>query len=324
MSPARPVAPSWPRAVTHRRESGFAFLLLLLLLVLLLVLRPTLRHPSAWGTEVGLAAPLVASAIAVMPAMLGGRGGIDVSIGPAMGFVNVVLVEILVVHGGIRTPWLVVPAALLLGGLIGLLNGALATLVRIQPIVATLGTYLILDGLTLTILPSPAGTAPSWMATLAGPLSAVPLAAMAGVWLALKQTPFYGTLLAVGSDDRACFTAGIEVTTVRLLSYVLSGVFAGVAGLVLTALIGSGDPTVGPGYTLIAISAAALGGVSLAGGRGGLLAATIGGVDVFLIQDVLTYFNASSFVLQIAFGLILVLSVSLNALTRATADRRAA
>ena len=65
---------------------------------------------------------------------------------------------------------------------------------------------------------------------------------------------------------------------VRFLSYVITGIFAGIAGLMLTALIGSADANIGPTYTLIAISAVALGGVSLAGGRGGLLGAAIGAI----------------------------------------------
>jgi ribose transport system permease protein len=92
----------------------------------------------------------------------------------------------------------------------------------------------------------------------------------------------------------------------------------------LTALIGSADPTIGPTYTLIAISAVALGGVSLAGGRGGFLAAAIGAADIFLLQAALTYFNVSTFMLQIAYGVILVASVCLNALPGRRSRRRAA
>jgi ribose transport system permease protein len=91
----------------------------------------------------------------------------------------------------------------------------------------------------------------------------------------------------------------------------------------LTALIGSADPNVGASFTLLAISAVALGGVSLAGGRGGMMAAVIGASDIFLLQSALTYFNVSTFVLQIAYGLILVASISLNGLT-AMLDRRTA
>ena len=296
-----------------RRESGFALALLAVLLALNVVLNPVRFLPSSWGTEIGLAAPLLAAAVATMPAILGGRGGIDVSVGPLMGFVNAVLVQVLMLDLGVTSPWVLVPAAVALGAQVGAVNGALATLMRIQPIVATLGTYLVLAGATLTILPAPAGTAPPWLKSLAGPFSVLPLALMALAWLGLKRTPYYEQLMAIGSDDRACFTAGVAVTRVRFLSYVLTGSFAGVAGLMLTALIGSADPTVGPTYTLVAISAVALGGVSLAGGRGGFLAAGTGAADIFLLQTALTFFNVSTFILQIAYGVILVVSVALNA-----------
>jgi ribose transport system permease protein len=94
---------------------------------------------------------------------------------------------------------------------------------------------------------------------------------------------------------------------------VITGVFAGIAGLMLTALIGSADANIAPTYTLIAISAVALGGVSLAGGRGGLVGAAIGAICIFLIQSVLTLFNVSTFVLQIAYGTILVIAICLTA-----------
>jgi ribose transport system permease protein len=84
--------------------------------------------------------------------------------------------------------------------------------------------------------------------------------------------------------------------------------------MMLTALIGSADPNVGPGYTLIAIAAVALGGVSLSGGRGGLLGAAIGAIDIFLLQSLLTTFNVSTYVLQVAYGAILVAAVVLMAL----------
>jgi ribose transport system permease protein len=302
------------RTLGSRRETGFALVLLAVLLAVNAGLNPARFAPAAWGTSIGLAAPLIAASVASMPAILGGRGGIDVSVGPLMGFVNAVLVQVLMLDLGVASPWAIAPAALAIGALGGAFNGLLATMVRIQPIVATLGTYLLLSGATLALLPAPTGTVPAWLKSLAGPFSMLPLALMALAWLGLKRLPYYDQLMAVGSDDRACFTSGVPVALVRFFSYVLTGLFAGVAGLLLTALIGSADPTIGPTYTLIAISAVALGGVSLAGGRGGFLAAAVGAVDIFLLQSALTYFNVSTFVLQIAYGVILVAAVSLNAL----------
>ena len=315
-SPPRLTAGQWfTRQIGRCRETGFALGLLIVLLIINVLLNPARFAPAAWGATIGLAAPLVAASIAATPAILGGRGGIDVSVGPLMGFVNAIIVQALIADAGISSPLAVIPAALAVGVLAGALNGALAAFVRIQPIVATLGTYLLFSGLTLTIVPAPTGTVPPWIQSLSGQLSIVPLAALIIAWLAIKQLPYYDQLMAVGSDDRASYTAGVPVAWVRFLSYCLTGLFASVAGLLLTALIGSADPNVGAGFTLLSISAVALGGVSLAGGRGGLLAAVVGAADIFLLQSALTYFNVSTFVLQIAYGLILVASISLNGMT---------
>lgn len=305
------------------RQTGFAPILFVLLLAVNIVINPERFAPAAWGTLIGLAAPLVGAALASTPPVLGGRGGIDISVGPLMGFVNAVVVLVLIQNLGIHSPWVIVPAAVIIGGLVGAVNGFLATVLRIQPIVATLGTYLILVGATLTILPAPTGTVPDWLRALGGPWSILPLGGICLVWIVIRRLPYYDFLMATGSDDRAAYTSGVPVTLVRFIAYVLAGCFAGVAGLMLTALIGSADPSIGPTYTLIAISAIALGGVSLAGGRGGMLGAAIGALDIFLLQSALTYFNFSSFVLQIAYGTILVVAIVLTAVQDRLLGRRA-
>ncbi|MBZ9703349.1 MULTISPECIES: ABC transporter permease [unclassified Mesorhizobium] len=302
------------RILSLGRSVGFAVVLLIALLAINLMLSPARFQPGSWGALVGLAAPLIGAAIASTPVILAGRGGIDISVGPLMGFVNAIVIQVLFLRAGISSPLALVPAALLIGALVGAANGFLATIVRIQPIVATLGTYLILTGVTLTILPAPIGPAPAWLKALAGPLSLLPLALMFLFWWLVRRSPYYDQLMAVGSDDRAAYTAGVDVTLVRFIAYVMTGILGGCAGLMLTALIGSADPNIGPTYTLIAIAAVALGGVSLAGGRGGVAGAAIGAVDIFLLQSVLTTFNVSTFVLQIAYGAILVLAVMLTAL----------
>ncbi|MCD7107506.1 ABC transporter permease [Rhizobium sp. DKSPLA3] len=305
-----------------RRDTGFALVLLVILLVVNLVLNPARFQPSAWGSLIGLAAPLIGAAVASAPVILAGRGGIDISVGPLMGFVNAIVIQLLFLKAGISSPLVIIPAALLIGAAIGAINGALTTLVRIQPIVATLGTYLVLTGVTLTILPAPIGPAPGWLKALAGPWSALPLIALFAAWWIIRRLPYYDQLMAIGSDDRAAYTAGVDVTRVRFIAYVITGVFAAVAGLMLTALIGSADPNIGQAYTLISIAAVALGGVSLAGGRGGLVGASIGAIDIFLLQSVLTAFNVSTYVLQIAYGAILVAAVILTAVQERAARGR--
>lgn len=315
MSGLRRMAARW-------RGAGFAAVLLAILIAVNLLLNPARFHPAVWGALIGLAAPLIGAAVASAPVILAGRGGIDISVGPLMGFVNAMVIQLLFLRLGISSPLVIVPAALLIGAIVGAANGFLATIVRIQPIVATLGTYLILTGMTLTVLPAPIGPAPGWLKAMAGPWSALPLALILLFWWLVRQTPYYDQLMAVGSDDRAAYTAGVPVTKVRFIAYVMTGILAACAGLMLTALIGSADPNIGPTYTLIAIAAVALGGVSLAGGRGGLAGAAIGAVDIFLLQSVLTAFNVSTYVLQIAYGTILVVAVIMTALQERLSGRK--
>ena len=97
------------------RRTGFAPALLVVLLILNVWLNPARFPPGAWGTLIGLAAPLIGAALASTPAILGGRGGIDVSVGPTMGFVNAILVKILIMDLGVTSPFVIIPAALLIG-----------------------------------------------------------------------------------------------------------------------------------------------------------------------------------------------------------------
>lgn len=300
------------RFFAGRGDVRLAAAIFVILLATNLYLSPVRFAPHNWGTLLGLAAPLMLAAAAVTVPFLAGRGSIDVSVGPLMGLINVVVVKFLIIDYGISSAWIIIPFSLGMGIASGAFNGLLAAYIRIQPIVATLGTYLFYSGLALVVLPSPAGDVPGWLRALSSGWSLLPLLAAAVVWLVVKQFPYYRQLMGTGGDDRAAFTAGVNVPLVRFLAYVIGGLFAGFAALSLTALIGSGDPAIGPNYTLIAIAAAALGGVSLAGGIGGFTAAIIGAADIFLLQSMLTYFNVSTFVLQLAYGVILVLAVSLN------------
>ncbi len=212
-------------------------------------------------------------------------------------------------------------AALAIGAAAGALNGLLAVLVQIQPIVATLGTYLIFTGLTLTIVPAPTGSVPHSIQSLSGELSIVPLLALAAVWLGIKQLPYYDQLMAVGGDDRAASCQHPSPWSVSCRTAFPA--FSPARRVRAHRADRLGRPQCRGKLTLLSISAVALGGVSLAGGRGGMLAAVIGASDIFLLQSALTYFNVSTFILQIAYGLILVASISLNGLT-VMIERRAA
>ncbi len=292
--------------------TGMVVTLLILLIIVNAFLNPARLAPAGILTTLGLAAPLMLAAMATTPSILSGGGGIDISIGPMIGFINVIMVMFLF-GNGIESPIIAIPAVLALGALLGAINGFLVAYVRLQPIVATLGTYLVFFGITPWIQPRPAGDAPEWLLRLGDDFSFLPLVFVGVLWYVIYRTPLYAYLMATGGSAKAAYTSGVEVRRVKLFAYALGGLIAAVAAIALTALIGSADPNIGAPITLKAIAAVALGGVSLAGGRGGLIGAGVGALVIFSLQLALTGTGVSTFVMQMVFGLVLVLAVLFNA-----------
>jgi ribose transport system permease protein len=179
------------------------------------------------------------------------------------------------------------------------------------------------------VLPTAGGAAPEWLKALAGSIGGMPgllllFLAIAAAWLLLTLSAYRRNLLATGGDERAAYTAGVNVTGVRIIAYVISGIVAALAGLAFTAVLGSGDPSVGAPYTLTSVAGVALGGVALSGGRGGLLGAAAGGAILFLIENLLTLAQMSIFYLQIAYGVILLAALAVNAASDRLRRRRLA
>lgn len=301
----------------------FATLLLVVLLVLNIVRDPSLLTSSGALQTFSTFAPLALLAIAITPSLLSGHGGIDLSLGPYAGFATV-LIGTSFNSGVLGQPYLVIPLILLIGLLLGLINGLLITVVRLQPIIVTLGTYLVISGLAAHYSPGSGGTVPSWIANISGSLTDVIIVGLViAAWLIGKRTHYFTWLMAVGRDDRTAYASGIPVTAVRTTAYAVGGLLAGVAGIALTALISGADSTVGPSYTLTSVAAVALGGTSLGGGAGGLLGAIVGALDIFFIENLLTLANVSPFALNLVYGVILVCALIINAaVARRSGSRR--
>ena len=274
--------------------------------------------PANWNSMLIGAAPFIIIAMAQALPILSGDGGIDLSVGPLAGMVNAMITAMLVPNGW-SDPITVIGMTLGIGILSGLLNGFMVAVVRVQPIIATLGTFLAYQGITLEMLPMAGGQSPGWLGGLVQTHAGIPgviilLALIAVAWLLLEKTAYRRNLLAVGGDSRTAYASGVNVTAVRVLAYVIGGMLAALAGLVFTASLGSGDPSVGTPYTLTSIAAVALGGVVLSGGRGGLLGPAAAGALLFLIQTLFTLAQVSIFFLQISYGLILLFAMGMNAM----------
>lgn len=300
----------------RRFVPSFSWLFFVAIVALNFYVSPYIAKLAVMAGMVGVALPLMLGAMAATPSILSGRGGIDLSIGPLMGLVNIVIVASFTAGWQVSAPIIVI-AVLILGAAVGALNGVLVSILRLQPIVATLGTFLILGGVNLWLMPIPTGPSPEWVGIFARSHFGMPgglmlLGVAAAVWLLLLATPFVTTLLAVGGDDRVALTVGISVTKVRVLAYALGGFFAALAGIALTGLIGSADASVGSPFTLQVITAVALGGISLGGGKGSMFASIRGALSLFLIQNLLTNLGVSIFWQQVCFGATLLMSLMLS------------
>jgi len=295
-----------------RRNYDISFPLGLLFVMLIVNL---LTENTSFGLteQLATAAPLIIAALASSPAVIG--GGLDLSISPLIFFVNAAFVSWLAPAGLGAAE--VIPLMMLIGMAVGALTGLLVVGLRVDAIVATLAMYFVLQGVDLWVAPKPESANVGWLTHLAGSVGPIPgglitIAAPLLIWLALRRTPLPSYLYAIGSNAETAFSSGINVSTVRVFGYAVGGLFAGIAGIALTASVQSVTATNATQFTLPAIAAVTLGGISLAGGRGRLLGAAFGGGALYLLQLLLTSLQVNAAYLQLAYGVVLIVAVVLS------------
>jgi ribose transport system permease protein len=299
------------------RPSSFAVALAVGLLVANVIAQPDFIAPSQIAPTLGTLAPFVIVGMASTLAFLSGGGGIDLSIAPLMGLVNIILVTVLF-GTTFGSPVLAVPILLALGALIGAINGVMVARLRYPPVIATLGTFFVLAGLDLRLVPNPVTANENWTNHLAGSIGPLPGAVLTMgapllLWIWLRRTPYVQSLLAVGDHDATAFSAGMDVNAVRISAYAIGGLIAAVGGIALTGLVRSADAQVFNNYILVALAAVALGGTNLAGGRGGLFPSMMGATCIFLLENLLTSLHASAYFIEVAYGGVLFVAVLFGA-----------
>ncbi|WP_341528127.1 ribose ABC transporter permease [Nostoc sp. UHCC 0302] len=248
-------------------------------------------------------------------------GGIDLSVGSilAVSAVVALLVSLIPVLG-----WAAVPAGLLTGLLLGLVNGALITFLDVPPFIVTLGSLTALRGAAFLVAN---GTTVinrninfAWIGnSYIGPipwLVIIALLAVAISWFVLRQTVLGVQIYAVGGNERAARLTGIKVNRVLLFVYGVSGLLAGLAGIMSASRLYSATGILGQGYELDAIAAVILGGTSFTGGIGTIGGTLLGALIIAILNNGLTLLNMSYFWQLVVKGLVIIVAVMIDRLRR--------
>jgi ribose transport system permease protein len=238
--------------------------------------------------------------------------GIDLSVGGMMDISNSLAAVKMQGHGiGSMAGWSAI--ILLIGAVGGLLNGLLVAVGRLQPIVVTLATLSIFQGIAIKLLPQPGGKIPpSYTAFLTNtgyPSALLVVALLALFWLIFRRTSFGVAIYAIGNDEEAARANGVPTTRTRVGAYVMGGIFAAAAGLFLAATTTGGDATAGDSFTLTSIAAAFLGGTTIFGGRGSALGSIAGAFVLSILTSVLFFAGIDPLYQSFYQGLFLILAV---------------
>ncbi len=279
------------------------------------------RYLSANNLRVVLAQTVIVAIGALGMTLVIVGGGIDLSVGSTIALTGVLCA--LALRDG-AAPSLAVLAAVLLGGVVGLLNALAITRLRVVPFIATLGMLGIARGAAKWLARQTTVEAPaSWVNELAVTFPARPWLLFApGVWLALvlavltgfvlRRTVFGRRVFALGSSEAAARACGIAIDRLKLAIYAVAGLFFGLAGAMQMSRLRQGDPTVAAGTELDVIAAVVIGGGSLNGGEGSILGSMVGALVMAFLRNGSQQMGWPSHVQEILIGGIIVVAVALD------------
>jgi ribose transport system permease protein len=250
-------------------------------------------------------------------------GGIDLSVGSTIALSSVVTA--LFIREG-ASPLLAVLGAVLVGGVVGVINGLAITKLRVVPFIATLGMLGIARGVAKWLAGQQTVNVPdTWVNGLAVTFPSPPWLLLApGVWLTLflavsmalvlRNTVFGRRVFAIGSNEMAARACGIRIDRMKVCIYGLGGLLVGLAGVMQMSRLRQGDPTVAIGVELDIIAAVVIGGGSLNGGEGGILGSMIGALIMSFLRNGCQQMGWPNYIQEIIIGIIIIVAVAIDRL----------
>jgi ribose transport system permease protein len=249
------------------------------------------------------------------------QGGIDLSVGSIVALAGMIAADLLVKGYGVPVALI---AGLLVGGLCGLFNGALITYLNLPPFIVTLGTLSAFRGMALIYNSGRPifGLTPDFNELLASSVGPVPrpviIALLVAVLFAfvLRYTRLGEYTIAIGGSEEAARLSGVPVRRYKIAVYVINGLLAGLAALVLVARLSAMDPTAGALFELDAIAATVIGGTSLSGGQGSVFGTVIGALLMSVLRNGMNLLNVQAYYQQLIIGAVIILAVIVDRLRK--------
>jgi len=329
---ASPGAPA-PNLVERLRTGGFRLSNAVSLLAIYLIICIVFAALSPYFLTVenfiniGRTLPII-GIIAIGETLVLIAGGVDLSVGSVAALAGVItglLWEAAGVPIGVAAA-----AGIATGALVGMINGALVTYMRINPLISTLATFSIIRGLAFVLTNASTNqlTHPAFLLLGRGSVAGVPvpfvlmLVLYAIFIFVLRWTPFGRNLYAIGGNPMAARLAGIATRRSLMIVFIVSGLLAGLGGLVSASQLAAGAPQAAVGLEFTVIAAVVLGGTSLSGGKGTLVGTLIGVVILRTLDNGLILIGVSSYYQIVARGAVLILAVSVDQLRTRWSTRR--
>lgn len=313
------------RSVGTNRETRIAAIVFVVCYGAVLFVTPFERNGYAFNNFVVLMTPLAIAAVGTTLVLI--TGGFDLSVAGTISLSNVIAATTMAKYPG--AIWLIVLVVVAIGLLVGLVNGLLVVRAGLQSLAVTLGTFIILTGIALVVLPAPGGEVPeSFALALTDPLGPVPLALivlllLAGACWVFSTSSIGVAAYAVGADRQAALMSGVRVGMVEIVCYTLAGGLYAAAGLYLTAITASGDPNAGRPFLLTCFAAMALGLVGFRGGSGSAVATILGAGSLVALPKLLFAAGIEDFWSGALQGSVILIALAIPVIAmRVAASRR--
>lgn len=244
-------------------------------------------------------------------------GGIDLSVGSVLAFSGIVAAGLS--HSGVHALVAII-AGLIIGTVLGFINGLSVTKGNVPPFIATLAMMTMARGATLVYSNGQpkTGLGDSFSFLGNGKILSIPfpvivlLLVLIIAYYILSQTATGRYIYATGSNERAARLSGIKTDRIKILVYAISGFTAALSGMIVTSMLNSASPTAGTGAELDAIAAVVLGGTSLSGGQGGVAGTIIGALIIGVLNNGLNLLNVSSYYQQLIKGIVILAAVLID------------